>query len=406
MSPDPTARQKTPTPQATDAQAPDAKAPDTKAPEPSTKASASATDAQTPAAQTSAAWTPATQAPTDDPRGIAGSGVRAWIAAHQGVEADSIGFQVLSVGRSNLTFTLTLDGEPRWVLRRPPLGHTGGSAHDVQREGRIMAALGPTPVPVPNILEIVDDADVLDVPFVFQDHCPGFTIHEPADLDLIPAGGSVRASMLDMVGALAEVHAVDVDAVGLGDLRRPGGFVERQLRRWLGQYEAITTRDLPVIGEVQAVLSRDIPPETVTGLVHGDVKPNNMLFDRGTGEVQAIVDWELSSIGDVVTDLGYLLAMMFVDDSLTGIWTPSVADGSPTADQLTERYASLTGQDTSNVPYYAAFAVWKLACIREGVYTRLKQGKMGDLDVDPEEAGASVEALAAHALDILRTGQI
>jgi aminoglycoside phosphotransferase (APT) family kinase protein len=107
-----------------------------------------------------------------------------------------------------------------------------------------------------------------------------------------------------------------------------------------------------------------------------------------------------------VTDLGYLLSMMFVDDSLTGIWTPSVEDGSPTAEEITQTYASLTGRDTSDVPYYAAFAVWKLACIREGVYTRLKQGRMGDLDVDPEQAGTSVEALAASALDILSSGRI
>ena len=341
-----------------------------------------------------------------DPQGIDGPALRRWISRTQGVDPETVGFSVLSVGRSNLTFVVTLAGEPRWVLRRPPLGHQGGSAHDVQREGRIMAALGPTNVPVPTILEIVDDPDVLEVPFVFQDHCPGFPIHAPEDLALIPASGSVRDSMLSMVRALGAVHAVDIDAVGLGDLRRPGGFVERQLRRWLGQFEAITTRDLPVIAEVQAQLSRSIPPETSTGLVHGDVKPNNMLFDRDTGEVRAIVDWELSSIGDVVTDLGYLLSMMFVDDSLTGIWTPSVEDGSPTAEEIAQTYQSLTGRDTSDVPYYAAFAVWKLACIREGVYTRLKQGRMGDLDVDPEQAGASVEALAASALDILSGGRI
>jgi aminoglycoside phosphotransferase (APT) family kinase protein len=341
-----------------------------------------------------------------DPQGIDGPRLRDWVARTQGADPTAVGFEVLSVGRSNLTFAVTLDGAPRWVLRRPPLGHTGGSAHDVQREGRIMAALGPTDVPVPTVLAIVDEPDVLEVPFVFQDHCPGFTIHAPDDLALIPESGSVRGSMLSMVRALASVHAVDVDEVGLGDLRRPGGFVERQLRRWLGQFEAITTRDLPIIAQVQAELSRSIPEETTTGLVHGDVKPNNMLFDRATGGVQAIVDWELSSIGDVVTDLGYLLSMMFVDDAHTGIWTPSVADGSPTADEIVREYASLTGRDTSDVPYYAAFAVWKLACIREGVYTRLKQGRMGDLDVDPEQAGASVEALAASALDILRDGRI
>lgn len=339
------------------------------------------------------------------PSGI-GPGVRPWIAARVGAGESAIGFRVLSVGRSNLTFAVTLDGVDRWVLRRPPLGHAGGSAHDVSREGRIMAALGPTPVPVPTILEIVDDPDVLEVPFVFQDHCDGFPIHEPADLELIPASGSVADSMLSLVDALAKIHSVDVDAVGLGDLRRPGGFVERQLRRWLGQYEAVTTRDIPVIAEVQAALARDIPPETATGLVHGDVKPNNMLFDRRTGEVQAVVDWELSSIGDVVTDLGYLLAMMFVPLEYTGIWTPTPAEGGLTAEQVVSRYAELTGQDTSRVPYYAAFAAWKLACIREGVYTRLKQGRMGDLDLDPEETGAGVEPLAAHALEILRSGQL
>lgn len=341
-----------------------------------------------------------------DPQGIDGPRLRRWIAAGQGVSEDAIGFTVLSVGRSNLTFVVTLGGAPRWVLRRPPLGHTGGSAHDVMREGRIMAALGPTDVPVPNILELVDDPDVLEVPFIFQDHCPGFTIHSADDLALIPDSGSVRDSMLSMVGALARVHMVDIDAVGLGDLRRPGGFIERQLRRWLGQFEAITTRDLPVIAQVQAELARGIPPETSAGLVHGDVKPNNMLFDRGTGEVQAIVDWELSSIGDVVSDLGYLLAMMHSDDRLTGIWTPSVEQGAPSPEETAQVYSELTGRDTSQVPYYAAFAVWKLACIREGVYTRLKQGRMGDLDVDPEDAGQSVEALAASALDILRAGQI
>lgn len=137
-----------------------------------------------------------------------------------------------------------------------------------------------------------------------------------------------------------------------------------------------------------------------------DVKPSNMLFDRSTGEVQAVVDWELSSIGDVVTDLGHLLAMMFVPQEYTGIWTPTVEQGGPGAEEIAARCTELTGQDTSHVPYFAAFAAWKLACIREGVHTRLVQGRMGDLDLDPEETGAGVEPLAAHALDILRSGRI
>lgn len=336
------------------------------------------------------------------PAGIDEAKVGRWIAQRFGVE--QVAYSVLSVGRSNLTFTVDVDGEPRWVLRRPPLGHKGGSAHDVAREGRFMQALGPTDVPVPNVLEIVDDPEVMEVPFVFQDYCDGFTLHEPGDMAKLPC--DPRETGFDTIEALAKIHAVDLDAVGLGDLRRPGGFVERQLRRWQSQFEAVTTRDLPIVAEVQGILSKSVPEEGPAGLVHGDYKPNNMLYSRETGRVAAVVDWELSSTGEVTTDLGYYTAMLTVPDELTSIWTPGPADGFPSADELIEHYVSLTGRDVSNVPYYAAFAVWKLACIREGVYTRLINGQMGDLPMDPEEAGAGVEQLAAYALEILKTGSL
>lgn len=334
------------------------------------------------------------------PAGIDPEKVGRWIEEKFGVT--DVTYSVLSIGRSNLTFTVEVDGEKRWVLRRPPLGHTGGSAHNVAREGRIMAALGPTDVPVTNVLEIVDDPAVMEVPFVFMDHCPGFPINTPEDWAAIPDAAK-RDTAFGMVDTLAAIHRVDVDAVGLGDLRRPGGLIERQLRRWLSQFENITQRDIPQIREVHDVLAAQMPEaaDSAIGIAHGDYKPNNMIFGPD-GTINAVVDWELTAIGEVLTDLGYFIAMLTTPDDLTSIWVPRPADGFPTKDELIARYEEQSGITASNVNYYAAFAMWKLACIREGVYTRLITGQMGDLDFDPEVAGAGVEQLAEQALTILR----
>nr|WP_272902506.1 phosphotransferase family protein [Brevibacterium daeguense] len=334
------------------------------------------------------------------PAGIDPQKVGRWIENRFGVS--EVTYSVLSIGRSNLTFTVEVDGQKRWVLRRPPLGHKGGSAHNVAREGRIMAALGPTDVPVTNVLEIVDDPEVMEVPFVFMEHCPGFPINTPEDWARIPEDRR-RGTAFGMVDTLAAIHRVDVEAVGLGDLRRPGGLIERQLRRWLGQFEDITQRDIPEIREVHDVLKREMPEfsDSAIGIAHGDYKPNNMIF-APDGTINAVVDWELTAIGEVLTDLGYFIAMLTTPDELTSIWVPRPADGFPTTEELIARYEDRSGIRAENVDYYAAFAMWKLACIREGVYTRLITGQMGDLDFDPETAGAGVESLARQALAILK----
>ncbi|UVI37325.1 phosphotransferase family protein [Brevibacterium spongiae] len=336
---------------------------------------------------------------TQAPAGFDAHSIGRWIEQRFGIS--DFGVEVMSVGRSNLTFTITVDGSPRWVLRRPPLGHEGGSAHNVAREGRIMAALSGSGVPVPNVLEIVDDPEVLDVPFVFMDHCPGLPIHTPTDWESIPAENR-RDCAFGMVDALAAIHAVDVDAVGLSDLRRPGGLIERQLRRWIGQVEQISMRETPMIHEVHDVLAQAMPDPagSPVGIAHGDFKPNNMIF-APDGTVNAVVDWELTAVGEVLTDLGYFIAMLTVPEEFTSIWVPRPEDGFPTSAELIDRYQAVSGHEVHDVDYYSAFAMWKLACIREGVYTRLATGKMGDLDLDPEAAGEGVEDLARQALELL-----
>ncbi|MGM0698722.1 MAG: phosphotransferase family protein [Actinomycetota bacterium] len=336
---------------------------------------------------------------TQSPAGFDADSIGRWIERRFGISDFDV--EVMSVGRSNLTFTILVDGNPRWVLRRPPLGHEGGSAHNVAREGRIMAALNDSDVPVPTVLDIVDDPEVLDVPFVFMDHCPGFPINTPTEWESIPPENR-RDCAFGMVDALAAIHSVDVDAVGLSDLRRPGGLIDRQLRRWIGQVEKIAMRETPIIHEVHDVLREAMPDPagSPVGIAHGDFKPNNMIF-APSGSVNAVVDWELTAIGEVLTDLGYFVAMLTVPEQYTSIWVPRADDGFPTTDELIDRYQEVSGHEVHDVSYYSAFAMWKLACIREGVYTRLATGKMGDLDLDPEEAGAGVEDLARQALHLL-----
>jgi aminoglycoside phosphotransferase (APT) family kinase protein len=191
---------------------------------------------------------------TQTPAGFDAQSIGRWIEQRFGI--DDFDVEVMSIGRSNLTFTITVDGSPRWVLRRPPLGHEGGSAHNVAREGRIMAALSTTAAfPVPNVLDIVDDPEVLDVPFVFMDHCPGFPINTPAeDWESDPRREPGRTTSAPVRSAWSTHWPRSIPSTSmpsdLSDLRRPGGLIDRQLRRWIGQVEQIAMRETPMIHEV------------------------------------------------------------------------------------------------------------------------------------------------------------
>jgi len=290
----------------------------------------------------------------------------------------------------------------RFVLRRPPLGHVLQSAHDMGREHRIIAALGPTPVPVPEALAFCDDEAVNDAPFYVMAFVSGVVLDDERDAEReldVPARAAAGRSLVDV---LADLHAVDPDAVGLGDLGRKEGYVERQLRRWQSQFEKSRTRDIPAMQEVHHRLAAHVPQQRRTGIVHGDYRLGNCLVGDD-GAVRAGLDWELCTLGDPLADLGWLVAW-WVEPGQSAAHlrrsVPSMAPGFESHRVLVERYVERSGADAADLEYYVAFAYWKLACIAEGVHARYRAGVMGAAtSAEIEAFGEQVRLLADAALE-------
>jgi aminoglycoside phosphotransferase (APT) family kinase protein len=306
--------------------------------------------------------------------------------------------EVIAGGRSNIT-VLMADGEGlEFVLRRPPLHSVLPTAHDMGREHRIIHALGPTPVPVPDALALCDDASVIGAAFYVMAYVPGIVLNDTttalAELD----EAARFAAGLSAIDALVSLHAVDVDAVGLGDLARRDEFVPRQLKRWLGQFEASKTREIPAIRRVHDQLAASIPPQVESRIVHGDFRIGNTIVDTN-GNVRAVLDWEICTLGDPRADVGYLLASwdapgstLFVDRH-----NPTLAPGFATRDALLARYADRSGRDVSEVDYFVAFSHWRFACILEGVLSRSLSGARGEAEEDTDEVRNRVDVSARLA---------
>ncbi|MCR8575801.1 phosphotransferase family protein [Streptomyces sp. Isolate_219] len=281
--------------------------------------------------------------------------------------------QLIEGGRSNLTYRVT-DGAASWVVRRPPLGHVLATAHDMQREHRVISALHETPVPVPEALLLCADESVIGAPFYVMELVEG-TPYRTAG-QLAPLGPErTRAVVLSLVDTLVELHAVEPEAVGLGDFGRPDGFLERQLRRWGKQLTASKNRELPGIDELHEALGRALPASPAPAVVHGDYRLDNVLIGADD-TLKAVLDWEMSTLGDPLTDLG-LLAMYSTDLNLPGspVSTTSGAPGHPAPAELIERYAARSGRETSAIAWYTAFAWFKLAVILEGIHYRFTLGQ-------------------------------
>jgi len=333
--------------------------------------------------------------------GIENEHVDRWLAEHIPDLTPPFTYRLIAGGRSNLTYRVDDADQRRVVLRRPPLGNVLQSAHDMGREHRIIRALVPTRVPVPRPLAYCPDAEVNGVPFYVMEYVDGVVLGDERDAQAIdaPARAAAGPSMIDV---LADLHAVDPDAVGLGDLGRRDDYVTRQLRRWHSQFEQSRTREIPAMSEVHRRLAARIPPQQTTGIVHGDYRLGNcLLADDGT--VRAVLDWELCTLGDPLADLGWLMAYWIEPgesaEHLCGN-VPTIAPGFSSRAELEARYAQRRGVDLSHLDFYVALAYWKLACIAEGVYARYRAGVMGDVPADVEAFGDQVPRLADAALEL------
>ncbi|MEU5694367.1 phosphotransferase family protein [Actinosynnema sp. NPDC020468] len=293
-------------------------------------------------------------------------------------------------GRSNLTY-LVSGPSGRAVVRRPPLGAHPGNAHDVLREARLLSGLAGA-VPVPAVLATCEDTSVLDAPFAVLEFLDGLVVREPSD---VPAAvASIGPSLVDTLAAL---HAVDPERVGLGGLVSRKDHLSRQLARWFGNWRRTSIRPLPALERAHDVLVRHVPPQLRTAIVHGDYRLDNCVLTP-EGEVRGVLDWELTTVGDPLADLGQLLVYWAEPgDTDTALHTPpTVVPGFATRSELLERYAR-SGASVAGVEYHVAFNWWKTACIVENVYTRVKSGDLGATDRSPDSFAAQAERLADRA---------
>ncbi|MEU5001489.1 phosphotransferase family protein [Streptomyces sp. NPDC021622] len=335
----------------------------------------------------------------DHPRGLDLDQLRGHLDRERpGLVGGPLTARLIEGGRSNLTYAVT-DGSTRWVVRRPPLGHVLATAHDMKREHRVISALHPTDVPVPTPVLLCEDDSVIGAPFYVMDFVEG-TPYRTAD-ELAPLGAErTRAAVNGLVDTLVDLHSVDPAAVGLGDFGRPDGFLDRQLRRWGKQLDASRNRDLAGIDELHAALGRKLPVSPAATVVHGDYRLDNVLIGP-EDKIRAILDWEMSTLGDPLTDLG-LLVMYSTRLELPNspISTTAGAPGHPRAAELVERYAARSGRDVSAVDWYTAFAWFKLAVILEGIHYRYTLGQTVGAGFD--RIGELVPVFIEHGLSTLQ----
>ena len=332
-------------------------------------------------------------------RGIDEPRVSAWLVEHIGGAMGPFEFEFIAGGRSNLTFRVTDAAGNRYVLRRPPMGHVLATAHDMVREHTIISAVGSTDVPVPPTLGLCTDIDVNGAPFYVMGFVDGTVLDSPERADEL-ALELRRPAAEHLIEVLAELHGLDVDAIGLGDLAKRDGYVERQLRRWTAQWENSKTRELPEIEEVAGRLQAHIPPQIGVSIAHGDYRFGNCLTDTATGRIQAVLDWELCTLGDPLADVGYLGVYWTDPDADRKVFNdPTGLPGFPAFGEIVEHYSKITGRDTSKIGYYVAFAGFRLAVICEGVYARYLNGAMADQVDDLELTKQRVEDLTVAALE-------
>ena len=338
------------------------------------------------------------------PRGIDLPRLTPWLADRLPELEPPLRFTRVGEGQSNLTFRIDDAAGHAVVLRRPPLGEILASAHDMEREHRILSGLASAGGRVPRTLAYCDDAEVTGAPFYVKEHVDGLIVTKVATAELL-APEARAAAARSLVQTLTELQAVDLDAAGLGDFKRPESLASRQLRRWTRQWHASKTQELPDIEETAELLEARMPDERESVLVHGDYRLDNAVLSP-EGDVRAVLDWELCTVGDPLADVGLLVAYWNELGAAAGqagalFREPVTAvAGFPTGAELAAEYARASGRDLAELGFWVAFAYWKVAIIVEGVYRRwLNDPGNGSGAGELQPAVGRLAGLARTALD-------
>lgn len=307
--------------------------------------------------------------------------------------------ELIAGGRSNLTF-LVFDDASKWVLRRPPLHGLTPSAHDMAREYRVVAALADTPVPVARAVTMRNDDSVLGAPFQMVEHVGGRVVRTQDELAALGDQAVIDGCVDALIKVLAELHAVDPAAVGLADFGKPDGYLERQVRRWGSQWEHVRLPDDARDDDVHrlhAALGQAVPPQSRSSIVHGDYRIDNTVLDaEDATKVRAVLDWEMSTLGDPLSDAALMCVYrspMFEFVHSDAAWTSSKL---PSAEDMAQLYSVQSGQELAHWDFYMALAYFKLAIIAAGIDFRRREGADG-----PEQVGEAVAPLIAAGLSAL-----
>jgi aminoglycoside phosphotransferase (APT) family kinase protein len=334
-------------------------------------------------------------------KGVDVPAVTTWFEANVAGAVGPFDVELIAGGHSNLTYRVTGSDGHRFVLRRPPLGQVLATAHDMGREHKIISALGGTDVPVAPALGLCTDEGVNGAPFYVMDFVDGHILRDERAVSAITPDGRRNAS-LSVAGTMAAIHAIDPDQVGLGDLGKREDYVARQLKRWYSQWEKSKTRELPEIDAVHDALQARIPDQGPAAIVHGDYRLDNCMTDDD-GNIIAVLDWELCTLGDPLADVGLL--MVYWTEAGDGgpmlLTAPTAAEGFLRRSEVLDAYADASGRDLADVDYFTALGYWKLACIVEGVYARYVGGSMGNEAQGFEGFKLQVERCAAAAAQTL-----
>jgi len=345
---------------------------------------------------------------SEGPPGIDVPRVTEFFARHVPGGAGRLRFSLLAGGRSNLTYRVEREGVPPrlFVLRRPPLGHVLPTAHDMAREHRVLSALARTDVPVARPLALCEDPSVNGAPFYVMEYRPGVVLERELPPGFADDEDARRGISLALVDTLVRLHAVDVDAVGLAGFGRPDGYLERQVRRWVGQWERSRTRPLPGVDALAGWLAETRPASPSPTLVHGDYRLGNLALDpEDPGRVRAIFDWEMATLGDPLSDLGYTLVFWGDASDRPELRAPgsylavTARPGFLSRAELVEEYARRSGRDSSAIDWYHVLGLFKLAIISEGIHARFLMGKT--VGEGFEGMGAQVEQLVQRGVELM-----